>query len=337
MEQPDVQQLFFQHIKNNLPRHLSLVDEVAELLNISTDSAYRRIRGEKMMSFDEIRTLCKQFNISLDQFFFLTSQSLIFTGKNADSSDFSLEMHLRSILAELVYINSFERKEMIVSNKDVTIFHYFNYNELAAFKFFFWMKTLLQVPLFGRKLFDVDEMTQSLQNLGHQIIEEYNKINSQEIWNVENIHTIIYQIEYYKETKMFASPQDIINLYECVEKMVNHIEKQAELGYKFDVNGKYPPEKASYKMFVNEFVLGDNSFFAVLNDTKIVHINHSVLNFITTKDTRFVEYTYQHLQNIIRKSTLISDVGEKDRKRFFDRMREKIQLRKKAAANYNPK
>src|SRR5215475_1504041 len=101
MEQPDVQQLFFQHVKNNLPRHLSLVDEVAELLNISTDSAYRRIRGEKMISFDEIRTLCSHFKISLDQFFFLTSQSVLFTANNADSRNFSLDLQLRNILADL--------------------------------------------------------------------------------------------------------------------------------------------------------------------------------------------------------------------------------------------
>lgn len=337
MEQPDVQQLFFQHVKNNLPRHLSLVDEVAELLNISTDSAYRRIRGEKMISFDEIRTLCSHFKISLDQFFFLTSESILFTGRNADTATFSFDQHLKNILAQIVYMNSFDRREMIVLNKDVTLFHYFNFHELAAFKFFFWMKAILQMPLFGKKLFEIDEMTDGLEKTGFQILEEYNKVPSQEIWNVENIHTIVYQIEYYKEMKVFASSKDIISLYECLQKMVDHIERQAELGYKFDINGKHPPEKASYKMFVNEFVLGDNTFLAVLNDTKVLHLNHTTLNFITTKDTQFVDYTYQHLQNIIRKSTLISDVGEKERKRFFARMQEKIEHRKKAAANYNPK
>lgn len=43
----ELQQHFFDHIKERLPTHLSLVDEVAELLSISNDSAYRRIRGEK--------------------------------------------------------------------------------------------------------------------------------------------------------------------------------------------------------------------------------------------------------------------------------------------------
>ena len=71
MEATNVQVLFFQHIKNNLPPHLSMVDEVAELLNISNDSAYRRIRGEKAIAFEELQVLCSKYKISLDQFLHL--------------------------------------------------------------------------------------------------------------------------------------------------------------------------------------------------------------------------------------------------------------------------
>ncbi len=38
MEPAGAQQLFFQHIKGLLPSHLSLADEVANVLNISNDS-----------------------------------------------------------------------------------------------------------------------------------------------------------------------------------------------------------------------------------------------------------------------------------------------------------
>ena len=73
-------------------------------------------------------------------------------------------------------------------------------------------------------------------------------------------------------------------------------------------------------------MLGDNCNLAVLNNTKVVYINHTVLNIIMTKDPVFTEYTYQHLQNIMRKSTLMSNVGEKERRKFFNGMREKIEI-----------
>jgi hypothetical protein len=337
MEQPGVQQLFFQHIRNNLPPNLSLVDEIAELLNVSNDSAYRRIRGEKAISFDEIRTLCSHFRISLDQLFYINSESVIFSGKLADNNNHTFDLWLKEILAQLKFMNSFDRRELIYVNKDMPVFHYFHYPELAAFKFFFWMKTLLQYPLFGKSLFVSDDFTTGLHGTAIEIVEEYNKMPSQEVWNVENIHSTIRQIEYYKETKVFRSAEDIVGLYDCLEKTIDHIEKQAELGFKFSMPDKKPQSKTIYKLFVNEFVLGDNTLCAILNDTKVVYLNHTVLNFIMTKDTAFAEYTYQHYQNIIRKSTLISDVGEKERSRFFNTMREKIHNRRKAINHYSSK
>jgi hypothetical protein len=126
-------------------------------------------------------------------------------------------------------------------------------------------------------------------------------------------------------------------MYECLQKSIDHIEKQAEAGYKFQLNGKPLQSAPAYKLFVNEFVIGDNTVLAILNDIKVVYLNHTVLNVIMTKDTAFTEYTYQHFQNIVRKSTLISDVGEKERSRFFNTMREKIFNRQKAASNYSSK
>jgi hypothetical protein len=223
----------------------------------------------------------------------------------------------------------------MVLNKDIPIFHLFNFHELAAFKIFFWMKTLLQYPLFSKSLFVPDELMDSLEKVGKKIVEEYIKLPSQEIWNVENINSTIHQIEYYKDTKVFASGQDIVRLYDSLEKTIDHVEKQAEAGYKFTMDGKTANPKAAFKVFINEFLLGDNTHIALLNEAKVVYINHSVINVFWTKDQAFAEHTYQNFQNIIRKSLLVSDVGERERTKFFNGMREKIHNRKKAAEHYS--
>lgn len=186
-------------------------------------------------------------------------------------------------------------------------------------------------------MFSIEDFSDSLYVISNKIIEEYNKIPSVEVWNVESIHSTIRQIEYYKQTKVFKSAEDIINLYICLDKTIDHIEKQAEVGFKFSLNGEQSNLKTPYKIFVNEFILGDNTLCAILNDSKVAYLNHAVINFIVSRDTAFVEYSYKHFQNIIRKSTLISNTGEKERKRFFNIMHEKIEKRKKAVENYSIK
>ena len=48
----ELQIQLFQTIKNKISSSAAFVDEVANELGISTDSAYRRIRGEKPVSIE---------------------------------------------------------------------------------------------------------------------------------------------------------------------------------------------------------------------------------------------------------------------------------------------
>ena len=52
--------------KKNLSAKYTLVDVVSEVLNTGSDSACRRIRGDKLLSIKETCTLCQHFNISFD-------------------------------------------------------------------------------------------------------------------------------------------------------------------------------------------------------------------------------------------------------------------------------
>jgi hypothetical protein len=81
-------------------------------------------------------------------------------------------------------------------------------------------------------------------------------------------------------------------------------------------------------MFYNELALGDNTVLADLGKIKITYLNHSVIDFISTRDDRFCNQIYQSIKNLISKSTQISTVGEKNRSHFFSSLRAKIHQHK---------
>jgi hypothetical protein len=266
MESASVQVLFFQHLKSSLPAHISMAEHVAELLQISIDSAYRRIRGEKPISFDELQKLCSNYNISLDQFVHIQTDAIVFNGRTATATRFNFEDYLKSVLQNVEYMNSFSKREMLYLNKDIPIFYHFLYPELAAFKSFFWMRSILNYPEYVNKTFNVEEnINERIKQTGVQLAAAYSMLPSQEIWNIESINSTIRQIEYYKDTRVFTSRNDIITLYGCLEKTMDYIQRQAECGYKISPDGKQVNKHVSYKMYVNEFILGDNSILAQLN------------------------------------------------------------------------
>ena len=130
----------FQQIKIKLPPQVSLVDEMAAVLDISTDSAYRRIRGEKPLSLEEVYKLCIHFKLSLDNLLNLQSDAYLFTGNFVQPDSFRFDDYLKSLGQQVKYMNSFKDRKMYFMCKDIPIFHHFHYREVAAFKYYFWMK-----------------------------------------------------------------------------------------------------------------------------------------------------------------------------------------------------
>jgi BetR domain len=329
MNPANIQVLFFQHLKTQLPPHIAIVDEIAELLEISNDSAYRRIRGEKPIDLEEAQKLCIHFKISMDQLLHLQSDAFIFTGNfKSSNEDTAFEEWLQIVQHNFQVINSFEKKHMYYLMKDIPPFVHFLIPELAAFKCFFWMKSILHDQrLKGVKFALNDPRYEKFIGYSKKIIELYNQIPITEIWNIESLNSTLNQINFYVEAGSFINKADIRILYEKVEELINHIEKQAELGVKFNVGDTPKPNAASYRMFVNELILGDNTIMAELGVTRITFLNHGVLYFVATRDERFNNAMFTNLQNLMKKSTMISTIGEKERVSFFNRLRDNIHLR----------
>jgi plasmid maintenance system antidote protein VapI len=332
MNPSTVQLLFFQHLKTQLPPHLSMVDEIAEILGISTDSAYRRIRGEKPIDLEETHKLCHHYKISMDHLLNLQSDAFIFSGSLSDNNaEVDFERWLQSLQDNLQYMNSFSKRHMYYLMKDIPPFVHFLVPELAAFKCFFWMKSILHDErLKGVKFTLQDQRYEKFTGFSKKIIEQYLLLPSTEIWNVESLNSTLNQINFYVEAGSFINKMDILILYQKVEELINHLEKQAELGVKFNVGGNPATNAPGYRMFVNELILGDNTIMAELADTRITFLNHSVLNIVMTRDLRFNNAMFANIENLMKKSTMISVIGEKERVSFFNRLRNNIHLRMSA-------
>lgn len=334
MEQYNAQVLFFQQIKAMLPLHLSVADEIAKVLAISTDSAYRRIRGEKPISFEDTCKLCAAYGISVDRFLQLKTTGFIFTGNLGYNSIDFVEQYLNNMLQQFEFMSTFDHKHIYFLPNDIPPFAYFQFPELAAFTFFFYKKSLLHFDEMKDLKFTVKNINDGHTKLGKKVQESFNHIPSTEIWSIDTINSILRHISFYRDTNVFESNEDILCIYNKLEDLITHIEKQAELGLKFTY-GKTPDKNpASYTMFHNDLITGDNCVLAEVGNIKITYINHNLINFMYTRNEDFNNYTLDTFQNAIRKSTQISLIGEKTRARFFDRLRIKIRAHKEANNHY---
>jgi len=317
----ELQRQLFDRIKSQLPANIALPNELASLLDVSVDSAYRRISGKTLLNLSELRDVCKKFGLSLDQLFQLGEESYLFRGRAMDYQNFEFKGFLQNSTEYLKLLNSAPDKILYYTNRDIPIFYHFGYPSLCLFKHHFWMRSIFQSPDYMTNRFKLSDTNEELLTIGKALFTEYAKLPGVEIWNIDCINSTLMQIEYYRETKIFASEKDVEAVYNDVEKMLDHIEKQAAMAVKLSVEGKVLNGNAHYQMFKNEFLLGDNTLYGKAGTMESAFVNHNVLNYISTSDPRFCEYTLNTMKNLISRSTLISGVSEKERSKFFYELR----------------
>ena len=183
MPSDQAQEFLFQRIKEMLPPSVSLTDVVSEILHVSSDSAYRRIRNETPLVLQEAKQLCEHFGLSLDQVLSLKSNSILFENIRINNQQYSYKKYLSDIIGLLKQIGSFKHKEVIYLTKDVPLFHNFYFKPLIAFRFHFWMKTILQHPGYATKTIDLNGVSPEIETLSMELIKAYTQVPSIEIWN----------------------------------------------------------------------------------------------------------------------------------------------------------
>jgi hypothetical protein len=326
----ELQLELFKAIKSLIKEGVPPAEEIARLLNVSTDSAYRRMRGEKTLSIDELQTLCIHYKLSVDQLMGIQAGGIVFQGQYLDKKTFRFEEYVGSLIQNLTYMNSFKEKTFYYICKDLPIFHHYYFKEIAAFKWFFWLKTYFQFPGFERKKFRFEDHPDELFKMEQKVLSLYNQLPSVEIWNLESMNIFFRQIEFYRDGQVFESDDDVCVLYEAIGKLWDHLEKQAALGYKFNYNDAEQKKIGDFKMYFNEVLLGDNNMLIEMDGARMSYISHSTINFMFTRDEAFNTNMYNHIQNQMKRSTLISEVSEKERSRFFRIIRDKINSRKES-------
>jgi hypothetical protein len=322
MASENVQSSFLEQVKKRLPPNVSFADEMAEILKISRDSAYRRIRGETVLSLDEAKALCNQYGVSLDVLLGTSSEIVPFRHLIVNNTPQTFEKWLRSMLENLETIASFpSEKEIVFTAKDIPVFHYFNYPELSAFKMFFWMKSVLNYSDLQSEKFASSFVSGEYTTLGRKIWNTYKKIPSIELWADETTNVTLKQLEFYSESGFFKSSADIKVILDQYAQLVSDVRQQAANGHKQD--------GVSYKLYKNEILIADNTVVFRMGNKKAVYISHNITELLLTTHDAFCAQTETFINNLQNRSVLISTTGEKERNKFFNSMNEKIEAVRK--------
>jgi hypothetical protein len=324
-----LQQLLFDKIQEKLRPHQSLVDEISEVLNIGIDGAYRRRRSETPLRLEEAALLAKTYHLSLDELMEQDeSNAVVFYPSGLGQANLDFETYLQNLLGLLSMIQSKGVTECTFAAKDIPVFHLFQFPELAQFKMFFWRKTIFGDPGLAGSHFSVDAEDEKQERcllLCRQIAEKYALIPTVEIWNEETAVSFLKQIAYYYDAGLLRNQAEAMRLTEQVEAYFQHLQTEAELGYKFLADNPPQHRIPNFTLYFNDLILIDNVIHITYETGSQTFLVYNSIEYLATEHPGFSLQIHNWLQTLTQKSDLISSVSERQRNQFFRKIFRRIE------------
>ncbi len=316
-----MQETFIKYLKDKMVNNSSFADEIASVLDIGYDAAYRRINLKTNLSLEESVKLAKHFKISLNKLYEVGSQQTILVERSPRIiNQEHLESYFTESINNLIPLTKLKSASIIYSAKDIPLFYTLKDSFLTRYKIYAWLKFTNKEMTKSKISFDdfIQSIPPSLLEKAYELGRTYNYIDITEFWNDNTINGTIQQIIYYYESQLL-SKHLALKICDDLEDIVHHVEKQTI--QQSIINSK---NNASYNLYKSDLLTMSNIIMVKTTHKKAFFVPYTVLEYLKvehqdTCDT--IEFFFERQRT---NSKLLVHSGEKDRTLFFNRMHQKI-------------
>ncbi|MDR1225750.1 MAG: hypothetical protein LBK47_02480 [Prevotellaceae bacterium] len=323
----NVQKHLFDIIKSLIPEQYRLVDVVEDLLKISQDSAYRRIRGEKELTLSEVQKLCRHYHLSMDEILnneakqgSAAEQDVLFQYMPIDAANQpDCIRYLERLSEPLTALSAVEDTEMFFTAQDIPFYHFLNHTELLYFKLYVWYDIATQSRISFREFCNRLDTT-NIRPVYDRMYQAYLKIPSKEIWTNQTVDATLRSLDFYMEIGAFDNKEVAICLLNQLSKLLDTVNDHTQKGYKD--NEKQIP----FSMYICSVDMENNFMLTRHGNQCTCTIKLYTINNIVTSHAALCQEAENWINDLLQKSVQISGrVSIRERVRFFQTSKSKIE------------
>lgn len=316
-----MQEQFIQYLKTKALDNTSFAEEIAGILDIGYDAAYRRINSKTSLTLEEGVKLARYYKISLNQLFEVGNQNTIVTDLSPPIHNIKgLEAWLNQSYNSVYPLTKLKSASIIYSAKDIPLFHTLKDSFLSRYKMYVWLKDVDSEMTTNKVTFDdfIKNIPNTLLESAFKLGQVYKDINITEIWNNTTINGSLQQVLYYFESGALSKELALL-ICNDIEDVIRLIEKQA---IKQSLVGS--KNQAIYNLYINDIHTMSNTIMVKTPYQKVFFTPFTVISYFKIEHQPTCELMYEFFEKQMSISKLLVNAGEKDRSLFFNRMIQKI-------------
>lgn len=306
-------------MRSHLPKEKSLANYLADMLCISKEAVYRRLRNEVPFTFYEIALISKNLHISVDKIIGNSvSDGAIFDLKFLDSPD-PLENYYRILSGYLklfIYVKNDPLSESSTASNVVPFTLYSSYEYLSKFRICRWMYQCgkLNIPSYLSDIYVPDKLAEMHKALNHEVKQVGNTCF---IWDSSVFVSFVKEIKYFAQLNLI-SENDVVCLKTELHLLLNELEQMA-------ICGEFPNGN---KLSIYLSGINFEAIYTLIEKPGFQTCLFRVysINSMDTQDPKICEAQKVWIQSLKRHSALITQCNEMERLTFFNQQRKYVDM-----------
>ncbi|WP_375241229.1 hypothetical protein [Polaribacter sp.] len=312
----------FKLIRENLPKNVSLIEDVASVLDVNYDAAYRRIKGKTALTLNEALVLSKHYNLDLKNLSSENSSENRVISVEKTHGEISIDFlynYFNTCNIEIQAVLNSKKGKIISCANDLPCYH-INNSILKKFRIYLLVSMLPKKENVKTISFANFNPSDTILDVYDSFVDNYKKVALIEIWNDFTIDNLINQITYFFEIGLLKE-DEAIAILEGLVNTLQQLEQQAK-------NEKRAVNDNTFKLYCNNLISLSDTIFMQTDTLKKAFVPYTNLTYFKVTDIETSAQVEKHLNKQLQYSTNISGESSVARKMFFNKMYQKIEKSK---------
>jgi len=305
-------------IRKNVPEEANLTIYLSDLLNISRESAYRRIRGEINFTFDEVATLSQDLDFSLDN---------VIGVKRDENALFNIHM-LQNIDYFDIYVNKMleygrmfrENSEQMETKARISIntmpyFFHIHHEMLSRFRIYKWLYQNQKIT--SKETFSSFVLPQKVLDAHQIFFKDIQTVKNVTVIMDNNVFwSVAREVDYFYKRGLL-SDEDLAALQTELHSITNWLEQVATDGV--------CPNGSKIDLYISSVDFEATYLHFEYGDKQFSQVRIYAISAIDSFNERLCKIQKEWIESLKRYSVLISESGEMQRFEYLKKQREYIE------------
>ena len=293
------------------PKEGNLANVLMDILCMSKEAIYRRLRGEVAFTFSEVAIIAGQLGISLDKIIGNSMSSGAMFDLNvlnlADPMDTYYEILVR-YQRLFRYVKTDPTTEVVTASNTIPYTFYAPYEHLSKFRIGRWLyqNERLRTPA---SLSDI-VLPEKLLKVQKELLEDVRLVRKTCFILDENLFSsFVKEIKYFSELGL-VSTTDVEDMKKELHQLLRELEVLSEKGSFHNGNG--------LSVYLSNVNFEATYSYVEKAGFQICFLRVYSINSMDSRDSKICDYQKKWIHSLKRHSTLISQSGEIQRMMFFN-------------------